>query len=266
GVRRGELDADIDAIARRAVARDPTLRYAAVAELEAELRRWLDGLPVAARDAGRGYRAARFIRRHRLGLGLTAAVFVALGSVAAVAVHQAGQAREQRDGAEAMVGLLRELMQLADPNAGLGHQMGADALLRTALARVEADTTTQPRSRIALLDTLAEALLAFELYDEAIRAREAAHALHVEVDGALHPDTLAARRLLGLALRTRITDHDRSERLFVDLLDTRRRLLGEHHPLTAESAWDLGFFYLRFTDAAHPGRIQALALLEGAHQ
>lgn len=266
GMRCSDLDADLEAIARRAVACDPVLRYAAAAEFSADLRRWLDGLPVAARHAGRRYRIGRFFRRHRLGLGLTVAVFLALGGVAAVAVHQASQAREQRDGAEAMVGLLRELMQLADPNAGLGHQMGAHALLRTTLARVEADTSTQPRNRIALLDTLAEALLAFELHDEAIRAREAAHELHLTINGAMHPDTLAARRQLGLALSIHYPEQERGERLLVELLDTRRRLHGEHHLLTAESAWDLGFFYLRYVGFSDLRYQEALALLELAHQ
>ena len=266
GLRRIELDADLDAIAAQAVAADPDQRYAAVAEFAADLRRWLEGLPVAARRASRGYRIARFVHRHRLGLGLTAAVFVALGGSAALALHQAEQARAQRDEAQAMVGLLRELMQLADPNAGLGHQIGAHALLRTALARVEADSAAQPASRIALLDTLAEALLAFELYDEAIRARELAHALQHALRGPEHADTLAARRLLGLALRTRISDQARSEALFRALYDTRRRLHGERHPLSAESAWDLGFFYLRYTDLSHPSRAEAEALLHGAWQ
>lgn len=266
GVRRSDLDADLDAIAARAVARDPDQRYSAVAEFAADLSRWLEGLPVSARRAGRGYRIGRFVRRHRLGLGLTAAVFVALGGSAALALHQAEQARAQRDEAQAMVGLLRELMQLADPNAGLGHQIGAHALLRTALARVEADSAAQPASRIALLDTLAEALLAFELYDEAIRARELAYRLQRETRGPEHADTLAARRLYGLALRTRISDQARSEALFRALYDTRRRLHGERHPLSAESAWDLGFFYLRYTDLAHPGRDKAEALLRHAWQ
>lgn len=266
GVRRGEINVDLEAIAARAVAREPDRRYAAVAELAADLRRWLDGLPVLARSAGRGYRVGRFIIRHRLGLTLTVAVMLALGGSAALALQQAQQARAQRDEAQAMVGLLRELMQLADPNAGLGHQIGAHALLRTALARVEADSAAQPASRIALLDTLAEALLAFELYDEAIRARELAHTLQRALHGAEHAATLAARRLLGLALRTRISDQARSEALFRELYDTRRRLHGEHHPLSAESAWDLGFFYLRYTDLAHPGRAGAEALLQAAWQ
>jgi serine/threonine-protein kinase len=266
GIRRGELDADLEAIAARAVAREPNQRYGAVAELAADLRHWLDGLPVLARGAGRGYRVRRFICRHRLGLALTATVMLALGGSAALALQQAEQARAQRDEAQAMVGLLRELMQLADPNAGLGHQIGAHALLRTALARVEADRAAQPDNRIALLDTLADALLAFELNDEAIRARELAHALQRERLGPEHPDTLASKRRLGLALRTRIGDQARSEALFLELYQTRQRLYGERHPLSAESAWDLGFFYLRYTDLADPSRAQAEPLLESAWQ
>lgn len=261
GLRARELDADLDAIAAHAVAFDPDQRYTAVAEFAADLRRWLDGLPVQARRAGRGYRISRFLRRHRLGLGLTAAVFVALGGTAAVALHQAGEARQQRDDAQAMAGLLRELMQLADPNAGLGHRIGAHALLRTALTRIETDSAAQPASRIAVLDTLAPALQAFELFDEAISARTLTHALLLEANGPEHADTLAALRQLALALRGRSADRARAERLFLDLRAIRLRQFGAAHPLSAESAWDLGFFYLRYAEPAHPGRAEAEPLL-----
>lgn len=160
-----------------------------------------------------------------------------------------------------MVGLLTELMQLADPNVGLGHQVGAHELLRTALARVQSDRSARPETRLALLDTLAQSLLAFELYDEAIRARELALDLQRTRLGADHPDTRAAQRLLGLALRTRISDGARSEALFRELYEARRRQYGSRHPLSAESAWDLGFFYLRYTDRVHPGRADAEPLL-----
>jgi hypothetical protein len=261
GLRARELDADLDAIAARAVAVDPDQRYAAVAEFAADLRRWQDGLPVQARRAGRGYRIGRFLRRHWLGLGLTAAVILTLGGTAAVALHQAEQARQQRDDAQAMAGLLRELMQLADPDAGLGHRIGAHAVLRTALTRIETDSAAQPASRIAVLDTLAQALQAFELFDETIRARALAHALQREVKGPAHADTLAALRQLALALRGRSADRARAEQLFVDLRATRLQQLGAAHPLSAESAWDLGFFYLRYADPAHPRRAEAEPLL-----
>lgn len=264
GLRRRELDADLDAIALRAVAVDPDQRYAAVAEFVADLRRWQDGLPVLARRAGRRYRIGRFLRRHRLGLGMTAAVFVALGGSAALALYQAGQAREQRDEAKAMAGLLRELMQLADPDAGLGHRIGAHALLRTALARIETDPAAQPASRIALLDTLAQALQAFELFDEAIRARELAYQLQTDWRGPGHADTEAALRELALALRGRRDDRARTEQLLSQLRAARLQRYGAEHPLSAESAWDLGFFYLRYSDPAHPGRTEAEPLLHEA--
>ena len=77
---------------------------------------------------------------------------------------------------------------------------------------------------------------------------------------------LAARRQLGLALSIHYPEQERGERLLVELLDTRRRLHGEHHLLTAESAWDLGFFYLRYVGFSDPRHQQALPLLELAHQ
>ena len=139
GVRRSDLDADLDAIARRAVACDPMLRYSAVVELDADLRRWLNNLPVAARKAGRRYRIGRFIRRHRLGLGLTVAVFVALVAVGGGGAPGQPGARAARRGR----GHGRPAARADAAGRSQcrpGHQMGAHALLRTTLARVEADT------------------------------------------------------------------------------------------------------------------------------
>ncbi|MDT8439879.1 MAG: tetratricopeptide repeat protein [Wenzhouxiangellaceae bacterium] len=265
GVRLGELDRDLAAILACALQREPQDRYGSAGELALDLERRRDGLPVSARSQGRGYRTSRFIRRHYKGLAVTAVAFSALLLTATTALYQAEQARTQRDEAQSVAGMLKELMHLANPDTGLGHDIDAHSILRTALDQALENRGSSPQTRVELLDTLAEALLAYELADEALRARREIHATQVERFGPEHPDSLVALRNLALALREQRRDFEASENLFRELLDIRIARLGEQHPDTAESYQDLGFLYLRYADRSHPGRTQVMDLLGRAH-
>ena len=63
------LRGDLDAIAMKALRKDPQQRYASVDELHADIQNYLDGRPVMARKGRRWYRARKFIGRNRIALG-----------------------------------------------------------------------------------------------------------------------------------------------------------------------------------------------------
>ncbi|MEL6615751.1 MAG: serine/threonine-protein kinase, partial [Bacteroidota bacterium] len=63
---RRALRGDLDTIAAKALEKEPNRRYATAADLAADIRRYLDGLPVEARPATAAYRTARFLKRHRV--------------------------------------------------------------------------------------------------------------------------------------------------------------------------------------------------------
>jgi eukaryotic-like serine/threonine-protein kinase len=62
---RRELAGDLDNIVLMALRKEPTRRYATVDDLSADLLRHLEGRPVRARSDEVGYRAGRFLKRHR---------------------------------------------------------------------------------------------------------------------------------------------------------------------------------------------------------
>jgi serine/threonine-protein kinase len=70
----GAVPADLDAVVLRALRKDPALRYATVAELAADLRRFRAGLPVMARPSTILCRARNYVRRHRLVASATGAL------------------------------------------------------------------------------------------------------------------------------------------------------------------------------------------------
>jgi eukaryotic-like serine/threonine-protein kinase len=92
---------DLDNILLKAMAKQPQLRYASVQALADDVRRHLRHEPVSARGNAIGYRAARFVRRHRLAVGAAAVTLVSLLGGIIGTTWQAVEARRQRAEAEA---------------------------------------------------------------------------------------------------------------------------------------------------------------------
>jgi serine/threonine protein kinase len=69
---------DIETIAAKALEKDKGRRYASAAALAADLQRYLNDEPIAARPASASYQLRKFARRHKALVGGIAAVFVVL--------------------------------------------------------------------------------------------------------------------------------------------------------------------------------------------
>ena len=84
------LAGDLDAIILCAMRREPQQRYASADRLAGDLQRYLEQKPVTARPASFGYRAAKFIQRHRAPIALAGAVtlpVLGFGGFAAYRAH-----------------------------------------------------------------------------------------------------------------------------------------------------------------------------------
>jgi serine/threonine protein kinase/WD40 repeat protein len=79
------LHGDLDAIAMHCLEKDRTRRYETASALAADVERHLRHEPIVARPPTEWYRVAKFVRRHRIGVGAAAAVVLSLcaGLVAA---------------------------------------------------------------------------------------------------------------------------------------------------------------------------------------
>ncbi|MBM3728948.1 MAG: serine/threonine protein kinase [Acidobacteria bacterium] len=94
----GTGSVELDAIIAKAVRIDPAERYHSVADLAADIRRYLEGRPVGARPATRRYRFRRLVSRNRLASAMAAALFVVIAIGAASYVRQSRtQARRFED-------------------------------------------------------------------------------------------------------------------------------------------------------------------------
>jgi serine/threonine protein kinase/tetratricopeptide (TPR) repeat protein len=98
---RRQLQGDLDNIVLKALQKEPQRRYPSVDQFSEDIRRYLEGRPVAARRDTYGYRASKFVHRHRA--GVAAAAIVCLSIIAGVTATiwearraQAAQARAER--------------------------------------------------------------------------------------------------------------------------------------------------------------------------
>jgi serine/threonine protein kinase len=84
------LAGDLDNIILTAMRKAPERRYTSVAEFSEDIRRHMEGLPVAAHEDRWTYRAGKFIGRHRVGV---ATALLVLASLVAGIVTTTNQAR-----------------------------------------------------------------------------------------------------------------------------------------------------------------------------
>ena len=78
GVDPRSLRGDLDNIVLMALRKEAQRRYASVEQFSEDIRRHLEGRPVIAHKDSVGYRAGKFVKRHKVGLLATALVIVAL--------------------------------------------------------------------------------------------------------------------------------------------------------------------------------------------
>jgi len=106
---RAELRGDLDAIILKAMRKDPDQRYGGAGELAADLRAWLEGRPVSAREPTWSYRVSRLILKHRVALTAGGAVALVLATGTALTASAAREARRQEALANRQFRNVREL-------------------------------------------------------------------------------------------------------------------------------------------------------------
>ncbi len=134
------LRGDLPAILHAALHPDPATRYPSVEALDADLERYLAGLPVRAHPDSLTYRGGKFVRRHWLALGAGAVAMLALVAVASVAALQARRAsREAVRNAEAAT-FLTTLLELPYAYDSGATAPSLRAILDAAVARLDSLT------------------------------------------------------------------------------------------------------------------------------
>jgi serine/threonine-protein kinase len=212
------LRGDLDNIVLMAMRKEPSRRYASIAQFSEDIRRHLEGLPVVARKDTVGYRSAKFIRRHRIGVAAALLVAVAIIAGLIAALWQARQARAQRDVAQRINTFLQDTLGAAAPEVK-GVDVKVIDILSDASSRAQTELANQPEVKADVLMTLGRTYIALGEYEPAETNLRAALAASLKGNGQRHPTTATTMGLLGLTLvyRNKITEGEQISRQAVEL-------------------------------------------------
>ena len=106
---KARLHRDLDHIVLMALRKEPERRYASAQQLGEDIRRHLEGLPVEASPDSFGYRAGKFVRRHRAGVAASVLVVASLVGGLGLALFQMRAAQRERSRAEGHLAQVRRL-------------------------------------------------------------------------------------------------------------------------------------------------------------
>lgn len=195
--RRRALRGDLDRIVLSALAQEPPRRYASAEALAADIRRYLDGRPIAARGPNAWYRFRKFAKRNRYALAATVLMFGVCLAAAFVSLHQARLARAQARRAETVQAFLVGVFEQAAPdNNSMNKSITAHRLLEVGERQLEQDALVGPGTRTELTGLIGDLYWSIGDYAKA----EALLTQAVSMNGeAGVPDAVKARALRWLA-------------------------------------------------------------------
>ena len=259
------IEGDLDTIVAKALKKRPQERYASVAALADDLRRYLDHLPIRARPDTIAYRTAKFVRRRARAVA-AAAVGVALlaGLVGFYTVRlraERDRARVEAEKAAKISELLTGLLTTADPYASSQDETTIRSVLAAGALRVEKELADQPELQAEMLTTIGRVYERLSDYERAQPLLERALAIARKDSEPENVRTAQALNDLGVLRRDK-GDYAAAGPMLEEALALRRRLLGLEHKDVAVTLVELGRLYADqgLDDRAEPLFREALVL------
>jgi non-specific serine/threonine protein kinase/serine/threonine-protein kinase len=267
-----ELRGDLDWIILKALEKDRTRRYATANALAQDIRRHLNNEPVLASPPSNGYRARKFVQRHRAGVtvaALLAAVLLAgivgttIGLVRAVRAER--RAFSEAQTARQVSDFLVDLFRVADPSTARGAEITAREILDDGARRIESELAGQPTTQARMMGTIGTVYQNLGLYGEAQPLLEQALALREDHVGANSLETAESLFALGVQQR-RAGEYAEAQALTERSLAIRKSKLPVDDPLVARTIASLGWAMARQEkhDEAKALFEEALEIREGS--
>lgn len=179
------------------------------------------------REAWR-YRAARLLRRHRLGLAAALVAAMLVGAGATATAVQANRAEEERGRAEEAATFLTSVLEQLAPEHVRRARVEPRDILDAGVDRIRAELAGRPLLQARLFDAMGEIYQGWELYPDARRLLETGLGLRLRTLGEDHPAVAESRLHLGI-LAYELRDPG-ADTFFTSAIATYRRHLEPDHP------------------------------------
>lgn len=222
---RNLLRGDLDAIAMKALEKERARRYGTPSELAADIKRYLAHEAVLARGAGAGYRARKYVRRHRAAVAIAAGLVVLLAAFAAVQTVQLRSITRERDRANRITDFMTDMFKVSDPGRARGNQVTAREILDKAAAQIDSGLAHEPDLQTRMMMVMGQVYANLGLYDHAEALYRKAADIRLHRLGPGHDLTLRSQAAVGWMLYRRGRYHD-AETQLRQVLEARRRRFG----------------------------------------
>ncbi len=241
-----QLAGDLDNIVLMALRKEPARRYQSVEQFAEDIRRYLVGLPVAARNDTFNYRAGKFVRRHKASVAILT-LLIALTAAMAIQSLRIARERDRANQAAATAQAVEQslvaVFEFADPGQSRRKAITAEELLDQGAEKVARDLRNQPVVQAKLFDTLGGLYQSIGAYERAEQLLAESLKLRRQTLGAQHADVAASLHHLA-ALTDAKGDYAAAETGFREALAMRRTLFGAEHKDVADSMKELGTLLL----------------------
>jgi tetratricopeptide (TPR) repeat protein len=232
------LRGDLDRIVLTCLEKDRGRRYGTAEDLARDIERYLHHEPVHARPATLGYRAKKFMRRHRRGVF---AVAVGLTFLTGFSVYHAHRLATERDRAQFEARKAAKISEVLTEVLGSGDPFRtptSEGILEASAAKVRQEFATQPDVRMEILNAVGRVFLRRGEQEKARPVLTEALAAGRELG---RPDVRLAQTLSDLGILRRETgDVAGSLPMLEEALAMRRQLRGNDHNEVAISLVELG--------------------------
>lgn len=192
---------DLDNICSKSLRKEPENRYFSVIDLQRDIENFLAGKPVLATPPRWRYRVGKFIRRHPVSSGLTAALSIAVIAGLSVSLNLTWQLTQERDQllqtqnelqkevdtSSEVIRLLTGMFKSASPNNAQGKTVSVQKLVDTAVEQTEQRLNDRPKVKARLYRTLAFVQQMLGNYEPGVTLYEQAQ----QLDGSTKPYDIA---------------------------------------------------------------------------
>jgi len=162
-----ELKGDLSSIILMALRKEPERRYSSVRQFADDIERYLQGLPVNARQDAWAYRTLKFVKRHAVVVTLGSILIATLIGSTIIASAQRDTAEQERQNAQASLEVLRDIFTYADPVEARGRALTALEVLDNGAKRIRTKLAGQKQLQAPLLNTIGQIYMRLSAYERA---------------------------------------------------------------------------------------------------
>ncbi len=246
-----QIRGDLDWITMKALEKDRTRRYGSPSDLAADIDRYLHHQPIVARPPSTAYKAKKFVRRHRVGVGLASAIALLLVAFSVVTALQARRIARERDRANQEAEASRQvsdfltgLFKISNPSEALGNKITAREILDKGADSITGELQGQPAVQGKLMHTMGTVYENLGLYDPAQTLLEKALDSRTKALGPDHPDVASTLSELG-TVAWRKGDFAKAEAFMAQALTIREKRFSPDSEIVAASLHNMGNLFWR---------------------